>query len=236
MDSVNEYRAVYFDCDSTLVTIEGIDELACMRDQETRDRLIALTNEAMQGTLPLKDVYCTRLDIIKPTRDEVQAIGQMYIDHLVTDAQAVVSALQSLGKHVGIVSGGLLPPVRHLADHLGIDDVHAVGVSFDKSGVYTSFDRRSPLCTCHGKSAVLERIPDAHRPACLIGDGVTDMEASRVIDLFVGFGGVVVRDAVKRGARHFIEGNSLAPLLPLVLDSHELERLRADDSFRVLVK
>lgn len=38
----------------------------------------------------------------------------------------------------------------------------------------------------------------------MVGDGATDMEARPPADLFVGYGGVVVREKVKKGADLFV--------------------------------
>lgn len=38
----------------------------------------------------------------------------------------------------------------------------------------------------------------------MVGDGVTDMEARPPADLFIGFGGNVVRREVERGADWFV--------------------------------
>jgi phosphoserine phosphatase len=50
---------VIFDCDSTLSTIEGIDELARLSDSENEVavRIAALTKRAMEGDIPLEAVY-----------------------------------------------------------------------------------------------------------------------------------------------------------------------------------
>jgi len=45
----------------------------------------------------------------------------------------------------------------------------------------------------------------------MIGDGATDMEASPPADAFIGFGGNVVREKVKNGAKWFV--NSFDKLL-----------------------
>ena len=130
------FAAVYFDCDSTLSTIEGVDELLEFADPELRRDIAALTTQAMDGTLPLAEVYESRLSKLAPRREQLDLIGEHYVKHLVPDALATIQALQSLGKHVGIVSGGLLVPVRHLAAHLGVplDCVHAVPLHFHPDG------------------------------------------------------------------------------------------------------
>jgi phosphoserine phosphatase len=47
----------------------------------------------------------------------------------------------------------------------------------------------------------------------MIGDGASDLATRPVVDLFVGFGGIVSREKVKNGADIFVSVNSLAPIL-----------------------
>ena len=51
------FAAVYFACDSTLSPPEGVDELLEFADPELRRDIAALTTQAMDGTLPLAEVY-----------------------------------------------------------------------------------------------------------------------------------------------------------------------------------
>ena len=46
---------VFFDCDSTLSTVEGIDELARLKGK--LDEVKAMTDAAMDGEVYLDDVY-----------------------------------------------------------------------------------------------------------------------------------------------------------------------------------
>src|SRR5258708_40352279 len=102
------FDLIFFDCDSTLSAIEGVDELARMKGKEWRVGL--LTQKAMDGDLDLAEVYGKRLRAIRPTRGQLAAIEQMYWDTLVPDAQAVIAALHFLGKQVYIISGGVGAP------------------------------------------------------------------------------------------------------------------------------
>ncbi|MEQ1632901.1 MAG: HAD-IB family phosphatase, partial [Planctomycetota bacterium] len=172
------FHAVYFDCDSTLSAIEGIDELVRPLPAAVQQELRALTERAMNGEMPLAEVYERRLATIAPSRAQVEAIAAMYIEREVIDAKAVVDALQFLGKTVGIVSGGLLPPVLALAHHLGIRGPHvvAVPIHFRPDGRYDGFDRACPLWKNGGKIDVLRALPTAHRPLAFVGDGATDLE------------------------------------------------------------
>src|SRR5579885_993873 len=104
------FDLIFFDCDSTLSAIEGVDELARLKGKEGRVAL--LTQKAMDGDLDLADVYGKRLKAIRPTRGQLATIEQLYWDRMVEDAREVVSALQFLGKQIFIISGGLATPVR----------------------------------------------------------------------------------------------------------------------------
>lgn len=231
------YAAVYFDCDSTLSSIEGVDELLQFADPALRAEIARLTEQAMNGQLPLAEVYETRLQRLAPRREQLDRIGALYVQKLVPDALRTVQALQWLGKHLGILSGGLLTPVQHVAAALGIPvaNVHAVALVFDADGSYRDFDRCSPLWRNGGKVEVIRALPAAHRPLAFVGDGATDLETQGTAERFVGFGGVVARPLVEARAEAFADGPSLATILPHVLAADEWQRLAANPQFAPLL-
>lgn len=208
------FNTVVFDCDSTLSTIEGIEELA----HKHRAEIEALTEEAMRGTIPLEQVYGRRLDLVRPPRGRVLALGQRYIDTLVPDAAETVRALRSEGIQVRIISGGLKPAVLAVARALGLEDsvVDAVDIRFGEDGGYAGFDAGSPLAASGGKRLVVEGW-NAPRPILMVGDGATDLEARPVVDAFAAFAGVVYRAPVAAKADYVIRERSLAPILPIAL-------------------
>ncbi len=222
----NGFQAVVFDCDSTLVTIEGIDELAGEKTEEIRE----LTELAMEGKIALEEVYGRRLAIIDPTREQVDAIGRRYVESLVEDAAPVVAALRWLGKEVRVISGGLRPPVVAAAAHLGIDagKVAAVDISYDGEGRYLDYERDSPLARSGGKPDVLSKWALPH-PTLLVGDGATDLEGKAAVDCFAAFMGVAFRESVAAGADVVLSAPTLAPVLALAATAEDRERLRATE-------
>ncbi len=214
MKPADGFRSVIFDCDSTLSTIEGIEELA----REHRAEVEALTEEAMRGAIPLEQVYGRRLELVRPPRGRVLALGQRYIETLVPDAKETVAALLEEGVHVRVISGGLRPAVVLLARHLGIDEklVAAVDVFFTDNGSYAGFEQDSPLAAAGGKRRVIESW-DIPRPSLMVGDGATDLEARPAVDAFAAFAGVVYRAPVAANADYVIRERSLAPVLPIAL-------------------
>ena len=217
------YAGVAFDCDSTLATIEGIEELT-----RGNAEVAALTAAAMDGVVPLEDVYGRRLELVRPTRADVERIGPAYVETAVAGAAELVAALHFLGKRVAIVSGGLLPPVQHLARHLGIEDAltRAVDIRFGPDGAYAGFDDASPLARRGGKTEVVRALfPDGD--VVLVGDGATDLEARDVCARFVAFAGVEMRADVVAGADRSVLEPDLAALVPHLLSPGEIDRLAA---------
>jgi phosphoserine phosphatase len=211
-----KYRFVFFDVDSTLVTIEGIDVLAAGNPE-----IVRLTDAAMNGEIALDEVYARRLEIIRPTRAAVEALGQQYIASLVDGAAETIATLQSAGADVHLVTAGIAQAIAPLAAHLGIAAraVHAVPLLFDDAGNYADFDRRSLLARGGGKELVVRAIlTRAKGGAAFIGDGVSDLETKPVVSLFIGFGGVQARPRVRESAAVFVSEPSLSAVLPYLLE------------------
>jgi phosphoserine phosphatase len=203
---VTKTRLICFDCDSTLSAIEGIDELARVRGPEVFARVEAMTNDAMNGKLPVEAVFGRRLEIIQPTRANVAAIGQRYIETIEPTAKATVRDLIARGWTPVIVSGGFRQVIAPLAAFLGIARVEAVDLFFDESGNYRGYDATFPTTRSGGKPEVVVQLKRELQPTqtVMIGDGVSDLEARPVVDRFIGFGRYVVRPKVEAGADVFI--------------------------------
>ena len=246
-DAPPPYDTVVFDCDSTLSAMEGIEELAGERlDDAAKARLATLTNAAMNGEVPLEEVYGARLELVNPGRADVEAIGHMYVEKALPHARALVAALQALDKDVHVVSGGLLPAVAVLSDALGIAraNTQAVDVHFAPDGRYAGFETTSALARAGGKITVLQALRDgsdaaapkaAPRRIAFIGDGATDVEAGHLCRRFIAFGGVLRRANVFDQAAVGTESADLAALVPLLFSGEELETLRARGDHRDLL-
>lgn len=224
------YKHVFFDCDSTLTTVEGIDVLANLAGKGLRVSI--LTDAAMNGDLALEDIYAKRLKALKPTRGQIVQIKQIYKQNIVQDAAELIAALQHLGHQVYIISGGLAEPVVEFGLYLGVprQNIRAVGVQYNAlAGNWWQRLDEQPnaaerymshtedgLTVSDGKAQIVkELLGDQPGRTLLIGDGVSDLLAGSVVDLSVGFGGVVKRPRVAQEAPVFIGSESLAPLLAL---------------------
>ncbi len=217
--------AVIFDCDGTLSFIEGIDELA--RTNHVGSQVQALTAEAMGHTGINPHLYQRRLDLVLPTRQQVELLGQSYFQHKAPDVLSVIQILKKLGKVVYVVSAGLFPAVASFAKLLEIDSSHvfAVNIYFDSGGHYLDFDRSSPLVHADGKRIISQQLKQRHAQLALIGDGLNDYDAHEVVTRFVGYGGAFYRENIKQKCQYYIAAPSMLQLLPLTLTSQEVKTL-----------
>lgn len=211
------FAAVAFDCDSTLSSIEGIDELA--RRSGRFDDVEPLTRMAMDGQITIDAVYGRRMDIVRPDRAALDWLAEEYLRTQTVGADEVFETLARNGITTHIISGGLRQAILPLASRLGVpaDRVHAVDVVLDAQGGYLNFATAHPLTRASGKAEIMAELIAANGPMAIVGDGVTDMAARAAGATAIGFGGIVARDAVRAAADRFVAGPHLTAVLPFLL-------------------
>ena len=217
--------AVIFDCDGTLSTIEGIDELA--KNNGVSETVKSLTAEAMGKSGINQELYQKRLNLVYPTQKQVLDLGQHYFTHQVPDAKEIIRVFKRLNKVIYLVSAGLYPAVSIFAKLLQIpcENVFAVNIQFDAAGQYKDYDRTSPLIHHNGKQVVVNQLKTSHPTLMYIGDGLNDLVTYDIVTRFVGYGGVYYRENIATQCQYYIRTLSMAPLLPLSLTQEEYEKL-----------
>ena len=204
-------KLIVFDCDSTLSAIEGIDELGRAGGPEMFAKIEAMTNDAMNGKIPVEAVFGERLRIIRPNAKHVAVVGQKYIDTV----EPTAAKLRAAGWTPIILSGGFRNAIRPLADFLKIERVEAVDLFFDAMGGYTGYDETYPTTRSGGKPEVIRALKRELSPArvVMVGDGVSDLETQPEVDLFVGFGRYAAREKVRSMAGRFVTELAALPAL-----------------------
>lgn len=192
------YASVVIDVDSTLCGVEGIDFLAARRGPEVTAQIVALTDKAMKGEIPLESIYGHRLTTIRPTRADIAALAAEYKRTLAPGAGNAIAAMRAAGVELTLVSGGIREAIIPVARRLGFDDagVHAVSLRFDESGNYLDFDRSSPLTTQPGKPVLVAALIDdgrLSRPILAVGDGATDAKLVGLVNTFAAYTGFAQR-------------------------------------------
>ncbi len=199
-------KLFFIDCDSTLSSIEGIDELARARGPEVFAQVVALTNAAMNGEVPINEVFPRRMEMIRPDQALCEEIANLYIKTLVPGVVEMMTEVKSAGWLPVILSGGFAPLIQPLARSLGIDHVEAVPLYFHADGSYKGFGESYPTTRNLGKNEIIREWKNAMLPerCIMMGDGVSDLETKPDVDIFIGFGGVVARPKVKAGSDYWL--------------------------------
>ncbi len=221
--------AIIFDCDGTLSAIEGIDELAEIKGKGATVR--AMTAEAMGKTGLNPSLYHDRLQLVLPTKNDVLALGQSYIDHITKDTASVIQLFQRLRKEIYIISAGLYPAVAFFGESLGIPakNIFAVGIQFDSQGRFVDFEQNSLLTHNDGKRNIVSHLTTKHPQIGYVGDGLNDLSVYDLVTRFVGYGGTYYRENIAARCQYYIDTKSMTPLLPLTLTHDEYIQLNKEE-------
>lgn len=209
-----QFDAVIFDLDSTLSTIEGIDQLGELNN--VKHRIAPLTNLAMNGEKDFEEIFMERLNIIRPHHNQLVWLGEQYKQNQTKGAHQLIEHLRKRHIRPFVISGGYNPSIHIFTRFLGIPDeqVFANQLLFDHLGHYQGIDRTIPLYKHDGKIEIVKQIRKKFPGTFLfIGDGMSDYEAGQYAEQFICFAGVAKRDAVIRKSHVVIEEPNLMTIL-----------------------
>ena len=182
-------KLIAFDCDSTLSGIEGVDELARLAGDDVFRQVEDLTNQAMNGEIPIEEIFSRRLELINPTRHQCLEIGKAYLEEIEPTAKETISKLKKQGWECIIISGGFVTCIEELAEYLEISSIEAVPLYFNENGDYLGFDSDYPTTRNGGKPQLLKKVAKntSAEHVVMVGDGVSDLETFGIADKFIGF-------------------------------------------------
>lgn len=201
-------EAFCFDVDSTVCTDEGIDELAAWCG--AGEAVAEMTRKAMGGGMSFREALQTRLDLINPPQQAVEDFVQQNPPKLSPGVKELMDTLHSKGKTVYLVSGGFRQMIEPVADALNIprSNIYANSLLFDESGKFTGFNKTEFTSESGGKANAIVHLKEeyGYKQMVMMGDGATDLEARREggADIFIGYGGVSVREVVAENADWFL--------------------------------
>jgi phosphoserine phosphatase len=206
MFSLYNADAVCFDVDSTVIAEEGIDTLADYLGKG--DEVAALTKQAMEGDTKFQDALKMRLDLMQPSKSQIETLLTEQPLALTDGIAQLMQSLQKKKVDVWLVSGGFRIMIEPIAKKLNIPITNIVAnhILFDEKGEYAGFDKDEPTSRDMGKPKALEQIKSTknYETMVMVGDGATDAQAKPPAKAFIGFGGIVERDAVKEKADWFV--------------------------------
>jgi len=185
--SLADFKLVAMDMDSTLITIECIDEIADM--QGLKPQVSAITEAAMRGELDFSESLTRRVALLEGL--PVEALGRVYEERLAISmgGEAMLAAVQAAGLKTLLVSGGFTFFTDRLKPRLGLDVTHA-NVLEAENGKLTGrvvggiVDAEEKRRTVERVCADLGIEP---RQAIVMGDGANDLRMMGIAGLSVAF-------------------------------------------------
>lgn len=199
---------IFFDFDSTLVSIETLDVLISSRlksDAEKKE-IEEITQQGMAGEMPLIESLSQRLSVVKINQTDIDLFSKSLPKHLTHGIQKTIQMLQTSGHIVHILSGGFKDYMLPTANVLNIEhqNIHANTLKFDNNGFVIGLNHENPLCQNGGKAKIIQAL-NVSEPIIMVGDGYTDLEVYKEMacSYFIGFGIHTQRDIIKKESPYF---------------------------------
>ncbi|GAB2470397.1 phosphoserine phosphatase SerB [Comamonas humi] len=121
---LSDYRLIAFDMDSTLISIETVDELAEMAGRGPE--VAAITEAAMRGELPdYKESLRQRVALLRGLPQSVLDLVYEQRLRLNPGVSELIAACKAAGLRCILVTGGFTCFTDRLRERLGLDDVRA---------------------------------------------------------------------------------------------------------------
>ena len=184
---LSEFKLVAMDMDSTLITIECIDEIADM--QGLKPQVAAITEAAMRGELDFAASLTQRVALLEGL--DASALQRVYDERLKLSpgAETMLAAVQKAGLKTLLVSGGFTFFTERLKQRLGLDYTHANALEI-VDGKLTG-KVLGGIVDAEEKQRTVERVCAemgiAPSQAIVMGDGANDLKMMGIAGLSVAF-------------------------------------------------
>lgn len=184
---ITDFKLLAMDMDSTLITIECIDEIADM--QGLKPQVAAITEAAMRGEIAFAESLTRRVALLKGL--PASALQRVYDErlHFSPGAEKLINTVQSAGLKTLLVSGGFTFFTDRIKTRLNLDYSHSNQLEIIDgkltgrvSGEIVDAEekRRAVERTC----ATSGISPD---DVIVIGDGANDLAMMEIAGLSVAF-------------------------------------------------
>ncbi|MDR3393122.1 MAG: phosphoserine phosphatase SerB [Sulfuriferula sp.] len=210
---LNDFKLVVMDMDSTLITIECIDEIADMIG--IKPEVAAITESAMRGEIVFAESLTRRVALLAGL--EASALERVYEERLrlTPGAETLIAALQQRGIKTLLVSGGFTFFTDRLQSRLNLD--------YSASNTLEIIDGKltgrvlGDILDAQGKADWLNQTRSklglTQKQVVAIGDGANDL-------LMMAQAGVSIayhaKPVVRQQASYALNYNDLGGVLPLL--------------------
>lgn len=184
---LSDFKLVAMDMDSTLITIECIDEIADM--QGLKPQVAEITEAAMRGELEFRDSLKRRVALLKGL--DASALQKVYDERLKLSlgADHMLSVIQASGLKTLLVSGGFTFFTDRMKTRLNLDVTHSNQLEIidgkltgEIIGTIVDADEKR-----HTVERVCAELGISTQQAIVMGDGANDLKMMGVAGLSVAF-------------------------------------------------
>jgi phosphoserine phosphatase len=175
------------DMDSTLISIECIDEIADFMN--LKPQVAAITESAMRGEIDFETSLRQRVSLLKGL--DVTVLERVYDERLQLNpgAEIMVETLKDNGIKLALVSGGFTFFTDRLQQRLGLDFTQANRLA-EKDGKLTG-EVEGAVCGAEAKAVFLhqccEQLGLSPTQAIAVGDGANDLLMMQPAGLSVAY-------------------------------------------------
>ena len=211
---LGDVRLVAMDMDSTLVTIESIDEMGDLLG--IRDKVAAVTAQAMRGEIDYPESLRRRVALLAGLEEQsLERICEERMQ-LSPGAETLVRRCREAGIRTLLVSGGFSFFTAWLRDRLGIDAMLANELEIDRGRltgrlVGGIIDGAAKAIRVHAEIAALDTTSDR---VVAIGDGANDIPMMAAAGVSVAYR---AKPIAREHATHTLDYSGLDGVLNLFL-------------------
>jgi D-3-phosphoglycerate dehydrogenase len=193
------------DFDSTMVTVESLDELAAIALAGRSDRadvlarIRSITDAGMDGSLPIDQSLSRRLALLRFDRAMVERLITHLRSTISPSLRAHEQDLREGADRVWVVTSGFHEWIDPVVEALGIDRSHVCAnhLLWSADGVSLGLDPSSALASPRSKPRAVRSLGLSGR-VIAVGDGITDWEIrdDGAADEFIAMTETVARPTV----------------------------------------
>ena len=196
------------DFDMTFSSVEALPLLADIatkhrpKRQEILREVSEVTEAGMRGDIPFDESLKRRLELIAPTRNDIEALGELLREKVTASIARNKRFFRRHRKKVYIISGGFKEFILPVTDDYGVprDQVFANTLVFDEEGYVKGYDSDNLLSKPGGKKKFADSLGFGN--ITVIGDGYEDMrmKESANVSSFIAFTEHASRPEITDGA------------------------------------
>lgn len=180
-------KMIIADMDSTMITVECIDELADYAG--LKPQIAAITGRAMRGELDFRAALTERVALLGGMAQEVLAECLRERVTLTPGARALVQTMKAHGAHAVLVSGGFMPFAGPVGNMIGFDkaianELEIVGGRLTGRVIEPIVDAGTKLTTLQAEAAA---IGISLADTLAVGDGANDIPMIAAAGLGIGY-------------------------------------------------